>query len=194
MLIYPVLQFVNVSTTSYLLRRYQLLTKQDMIRLWAWFLFGKRGDDANFVASLYANNQTTSRMRTQLAKLFDFEDDYSVVTVTQRVEAATIREMEPKECDPNGDAAVESYVLPVALHEEVSPMLAKSLEDLPPAYFTTCEFDVLRDEALLYVKRMQNAKPPIRVEHRHYNQQHGSMGTTMISDLADYLRNNPKFF
>ena len=93
-----------------------------------------------------------------------------MVTATQRAEAATIRKMEPKECDPKGDAAVDSYVLSVALHVEVSPLLAKSLEDMPPAYVTTCEFDVLRDEELLYVKRMQNAKPPIRVEHKHYNE------------------------
>ena len=79
-----------------------------------------------------------------------------MVTAAQRAEAATIRETEPKECDPNGDAAVESYVLPVALHEEVSPLLAKSLDDLPPAYVTTCEFDVLRDEELLYCEA--NAK------------------------------------
>ena len=116
-----------------------------------------------------------------------------MVTATQRTEAAAIRDTDPKECDPNGDATVESYVLPVTLHEEVSPLLAKSLEDLPPAYVTTCEFDILRDEALLYVKRMKNAKPSIRVEHKQYNEHHDYMGTTMISDLAKYLRNNPKF-
>ena len=191
-LFYPVLQFVNVSTTSYLLRRYDVLNKKSMVWFWTLFLFGNRFYDINLLASLWANNQTTKRTRKQLADLFDFGDDYSVVTAAQRAAAASIRESDPKECDPEGDPAVESLVLPIALHEEASPLLAKSLHDLPPAYVVSCELDVLRDEALLYVKRMRNAKPPIAVEHRHYNEQHGALspGGKIFSDLVDYLRHN----
>ena len=38
-----------------------------------------------------------------------------------------------------------------------SPLLAEDLTDLPAAYVIACEYDVLRDDALLYARRLAAA-------------------------------------
>jgi acetyl esterase len=45
------------------------------------------------------------------------------------------------------------------------PLLAPTLADLPPAFVVTAEFDVLRDEGIAYVRRMEEAG--VAVKHVH---------------------------
>ena len=55
------------------------------------------------------------------------------------------------------------------------PLMAKSLQNLPPAFVLTCQLDPVRDDGLLYVERLK--KDGVAVEHYHDN--HGFHG--MIS-------------
>ncbi len=57
----------------------------------------------------------------------------------------------------------------------VSPLLADSLSNLPPAFVITCATDTLRDEGILYARRLE--MEGTRVEH--YHDKHGYHG--MIS-------------
>ncbi len=78
----------------------------------------------------------------------------------------------------------------------VSPLLAASHADLPPAYIITCGFDPLRDEGRAYAAALAQAGGS--VTHVPYpNQFHGFlfMGAAIaaagpaIADVAGYLRN-----
>ena len=98
---------------------------------------------------------------------------------------------------PDGDAEVEAALLPRLLDPEVSPLFVDSFADLPPTYVVTCGFDALRDEGLLYVRRLRRSGL-VRVAHKHYPlHMHGFMGFVRTNelqrDLAAFLNAHPEF-
>ena len=65
-----------------------------------------------------------------------------------------------------------------------SPLLAKSLKGLPPAYLFTAGFDPLRDEGREYAERMQ--KEGVQVEYRNYaDMVHGFITMGRVLDTAN---------
>ena len=66
------------------------------------------------------------------------------------------------------------------------PLMAKSLQNLPPAFVLTCQLDPVRDDGLLYVQRLR--KDGVTVEHYHDNHGfHGMMSLTkgqLVSQAA----------
>jgi acetyl esterase len=65
-----------------------------------------------------------------------------------------------------------------------SPLLAKSLKGLPPAYLFTAGFDPLRDEGREYAERMQ--KEGVQVEYRNYDDMvHGFITMGRVLDTAN---------
>lgn len=79
------------------------------------------------------------------------------VSASEVARASYIRALS-SELSPEGDPALEKRVLTSLRGEELSPLLADSFADIPAAYVVTCGQDVLRDEALLYVRRLRQAK------------------------------------
>lgn len=111
------------------------------------------------------------------------------------MEAAEIRAAEE---NPEGDPSAEKALLPHLLDPEVSPLFIDSFEDLPSTYVVTCGFDAIRDDGLLYVRRLRRSEK-VKVAHKHYPQhQHGFMllipNNELQHDLSTYLSANPDFF
>jgi acetyl esterase len=92
---------------------------------------------------------------------------------------------------------VEQYVRTQSdvLDPRGSPLLAKSLHGLPPAFVAVCEYDPLRDEGKQYAHRMRDAG--IDVTLRRYDGAiHGvfqmsrftAVGARLLDDCVDALR------
>lgn len=95
---------------------------------------------------------------------------------------------------PDPDPELVQLFEPFILNPEVSPLLGEHLEGLPEAYIITCGFDILRDDGILYAKKLESHKVP--VEWNHYdNAVHGILSITvskhrqvMMQDLINYLK------
>ena len=78
------------------------------------------------------------------------------------------------------------------------PLMAQSLQNLPPAFVLTCQLDPVRDDGFLYVQRLR--KDGVTVKHYHDNHGfHGMMSLTKgalvaqaavdaANAIADYMR------
>lgn len=75
---------------------------------------------------------------------------------------------------------------------DFSPLLNPSMQNLPPAFVISCGFDVLRDEAFLYVERLRDAG--VFVEHRYEPTQcHGYIGFVphkTAKEMNDFITKN----
>ena len=71
-LIYPVLQAVNMSTSSLLLNEDLILDRSFIARAWALAAFPNRGRDPRFIRAFLANRHLTLATRERLAKYFEF--------------------------------------------------------------------------------------------------------------------------
>ncbi|XP_041828087.1 neutral cholesterol ester hydrolase 1-like [Melanotaenia boesemani] len=155
-LIYPVLQALDFNTPSYLQNQYMpILTRKVMIHFWLQYL----GADLSLKPQLLANNHSalqhsayTPELRSRL--------DWSALL--------------PQKFKKNH----KPFVVEKGLHEvlkkvpgfldvRAAPLLAgpEVLTKCPRAYILTCEHDVLRDDGLMYARRLQDAGVSVTTDH-----------------------------
>ncbi|KAL1778373.1 arylacetamide deacetylase-like 2 [Sigmodon hispidus] len=60
-----------------------------------------------------------------------------------------------------------AYSLPALMDHRALPLLADDaqLQHLPQTYILTCQYDVLRDDGIMYVSRLQNVGVPVFHDH-----------------------------
>ncbi len=100
-----------------------------------------------------------------------------------------------------GDKSVYDKIKDVLLNPDFSPILREDPRGLPPAYIITVKYDVLRDDGILYAKRLTDAG--VDVVWRHYPSVHGMLflikdplsveaGKLAVSEFVSYVREKLK--
>lgn len=159
-LVYPVLQALDFHTSSYQQNRaVPILYRDVMARFWLQYL-----DADPSLESHILDNRHSS---------FIDSSTRSKINWTSLVPADVRKHYLPVMADASSDVIDADSVF---LDVRAAPLLADGevLARTPEAYVMTCEFDVLRDDGLMYARRLRDAG--VKVTGDHYDDGfHGCM-------------------
>ncbi|XP_073530836.1 arylacetamide deacetylase [Phyllobates terribilis] len=153
-LIYPVLQGLDLNTPSYKENAYMpLLSRKLMVRFWSEYYTTDR--------SLFEAMMSNKHIPSQDAHLFKYVNWSTLLPGD--LKKNHVYQMP----DNQNTLFVKKY--PGLLDVRASPLLAEDekLTGLPLTYVITCMYDVLRDDGFMYVSRLRNAG--VHVVHEHYD-------------------------
>ncbi|XP_071782769.2 neutral cholesterol ester hydrolase 1-like [Centroberyx gerrardi] len=155
-LIYPVLQALDFYTPSYQQNQaVPILYRPYMARFWLQYL----GADASLEPLLLANNHSSLDQPTIAAPT------RSKLDWTALLPAKRKKHFRPVVKETGSPGLVGE--VPGLMDVRAAPLLAEQgvLGRTPKAYVMTCEFDVLRDDGLMYARRLQNAGVTVTSDH-----------------------------
>lgn len=155
-LIYPVLQALDLYTPSYQQNQYMpILPRTLMVRFWSEYFTSDKAFFRAMMANTHNNPESSSLLKfvnwsAFLPETYHRKYNYSAPAVTEGTVAM--------------DGPSRSLADPRA-----SPLLVPdaALHSLPKAYILTCEYDVLRDDGIMYATRLRAAG--VEVTHEHYD-------------------------
>ncbi|KAM9713266.1 neutral cholesterol ester hydrolase 1-like [Menidia menidia] len=182
-LIYPVLQALDFHTPSYQQNQaVPILYRPVMARFWLQYL----GASPALEPVLLANNHTALDQPSISAAT------RSKLNWTALLPAERRKHFRPV-VKATGSPGVVGEV-PALTDARAAPLLAEQpvLSRTPKAYVMTCEFDVLRDDGLMYVRRLQDAGVAVTSDH-YEDGFHGCMVFAyppMMSSVGERSMNN----
>jgi neutral cholesterol ester hydrolase 1 len=145
-LLYPVMQMVDVYTPSYQQNAYDPILPREAV---VWYITNYAFGHQKYNKAILYNNHTSAEFKKFLA-----EGPMNLKLIPERFQTS------PNYVQPNldfGDSDLWSKVKDVLTNPAFSPLLATDLTGLPAAIVLACQFDVLRDEALMYASRLEQA-------------------------------------
>ncbi|KAK6194890.1 hypothetical protein SNE40_000426 [Patella caerulea] len=192
LLIYPCLQATDFNLPSYLQNNGMggALTKRMMIRFWMNYIGLKNVsvDDYYF----FNNFHTTS-----FVKQSEYGAYTNVKLLPANIQNQALK-FENRDEDTNYELAAK--IEDTILNPYFAPLMAQDLSKAPPAYIMNAEFDVLRDDGLLYGERLRQAGVRVH-EHNVRHAFHGfitpigpsetlryKLGLKVLDEICQYLK------
>ncbi|XP_058151314.1 neutral cholesterol ester hydrolase 1 [Dasypus novemcinctus] len=154
-LIYPVLQALDFNTPSYQQNvNTPILPRHVMVKYWVYYLKGS----SEFVQAMIANNHTS----------LDVEEAAALrarLNWTSLLPASITKNYKPVVQTAGNTRIVQE--IPQLLDARSAPLIADQevLQHLPKTYIMTCEHDVLRDDGIMYAKRLEQAGVEVTLDH-----------------------------
>ncbi|XP_047468036.1 neutral cholesterol ester hydrolase 1-like [Mugil cephalus] len=155
-LIYPVLQALDFHTPSYQQNQaVPILYRPIMARFWLQYL----GADPALEPLLLANNHSSLDQSAIGRKT------RSKLNWTAWLPAERRKHFQPVVKETGSPGVLDK--VPGLMDVRAAPLLAEqeALGRTPKAYVMTCEFDVLRDDGLMYARRLQDAGVAVTSDH-----------------------------
>lgn len=182
-LIYPVLQALDFLTPSYQQNQdVPILYRPLMVQFWLEYL----GADSSLEPFLLANNHSSLDQPAISAAT------RSKLNWTALLPAERRKNFQPVVREKGSGGLLGK--VPGLTDVRAAPLLAEQdvLRRTPKAYVMTCEFDVLRDDGLMYVRRLRDAGVAVTSDH-YEDGFHGCMAFAvppMMSSVGGRSLNN----
>ncbi|XP_051941545.1 neutral cholesterol ester hydrolase 1a [Hippocampus zosterae] len=153
-LIYPALQALDFNTPSYQQNRDMvLLSRPAMVQFWLQYL----GADLSLKPHFLANRHSSEVAPEPKARV----DWTTLLQPKYCKDYLAVRDEEHRKMQRIPDE------IPGLLDVRAAPLLAEAevLAKCPRAYVMTCEYDVLRDDGLMYARRLSDAGVAVTAEN-----------------------------
>ena len=183
-LIVPCLQAVDFNTPSYQENEFDsFMPKYIMTSMWLWYA---RGPDGHLLLdNVYTNEHTSAAAKQSV--------------VSKYIDHALLGQHNIASSYVPNDVNFGNETLWRELQATFSdpyfaPLMAPDLAGVPETYIATAQHDVLRDDGILFAKRLRAAG--VDVKHAHYDKAfHGTWvlpeqlqtAKKMLNDVIDYL-------
>ncbi|XP_077016919.1 arylacetamide deacetylase-like [Tamandua tetradactyla] len=150
-LIYPALQPLDLASPSYQENSHFLMQKAFVVRFWSEYFT----TDRSLEKAMYSNQHVP----VESSHLLQFANWSSFLP--ERFKKGHVYK------NPTYGSSELAKKYPGFLDVRAAPLLAEDskLRGLPPTYVMTCQYDVLRDDGLMYVTRLQNAGVQVTLNH-----------------------------
>ena len=147
-----------------------------MAEYWSYYMTGT----PNLASTFLANNHSVHLRNTKYSSSVGVKDKE--------------QQKAPKKPPEN----IPKAVIDGLIDYRVSPLMADTLKGLPKTLLITCEYDVLKDDGLLYKARLLG--DGVKVAHFNYMTYHGFMAFQLVPiftteeyrqglrDITDYLK------
>ncbi|XP_055038202.2 neutral cholesterol ester hydrolase 1 [Misgurnus anguillicaudatus] len=170
-LIYPALQALDFNTPSFQQNRHIPILRDHLM---ARFLLEYLNGSQDLVPSLLANRHSALNLGQEVAAA------KAKINWTKLLPVAFQKNYKPV-VPLQGDPKLHE-MMPGLLDVRAAPLLAEQevLKVVPPAYIMVCEHDVLRDDGLMYAKRLEEAGVPVTIDH-YKDGFHGSINFVFVS-------------
>lgn len=161
-LMYPLLQLADLQSVSYRYFHTKLhgtsLVDPESVAYYYMFYAGINMDRyAHLVKYVLVNGHVADHLREKVEKILDYSPvsnlNYKNETLVERKEKVYSVE-------------AQQLLAPFLTNPSFSPLMQEDLSNLPPAFVMTCEYDVLRDEGIVYANRLKTAG--VNTEARNY--------------------------
>lgn len=183
-LILPCLQALDFRTPSYQRNADNAyLPRHQMAKYWLWYA---RGMDGHKYGHIVAENKhvSASGKMSQISRYVDHDLIPRKYIAVDYVPDAV----------QSGSDELWKQLEPYFLDPYFAPLLSANLGGLPATYIATAQYDVLRDDGILYANRLSAAG--VEVKHVHYdhayhylisNHKHIRQSQLFIDDLVSFL-------
>ncbi|KAI8498693.1 hypothetical protein Bbelb_238950 [Branchiostoma belcheri] len=187
LLLYPVTQLLMFTASAYKYGPCELQSVWELAYFTSLYLYGDRSK----VASMLKNSAGAKLQGTHYLNYLD-----------PAIVDPTLPPLPPGRRIRKEDLGLgigDDGILELALNPHVSPLFAEEedISGLPPVFISAMEFDVFRDHAIFYTRRLEQAG--VKVKMLHYKDgYHGQIldfkesetAKMMMEDVLSYLKEN----
>lgn len=181
-LIQPALQALTFDTPSYRQNAVNtLVDRRQMIHFWCHYLDIQPTRDTT--SSFQSNQHLSPSVKHSIYSLY-----VSELQLPELVKG----HYSPSSLDrhsPDYDKQLAQKLESKVVDPFLSPLMSDDLSKLPRAYVLVSEYDVLRDDGLMYASRLREASVPVVLRYVA-DQMQGFMAPAMLSDYFKFTAAN----